>query len=159
MIDFRIGFGYDSHRLEVDIPLVIGGVTIPHDKGCVAHSDGDALIHALCDALLGAAGLEDIGTHFPDNDPTFHKIDSKLLLVQVVKLIHQKKYRVHQVDATLLIEKPKLQPFVHHIRQTLAEILEIDKNAIAVKVKTNEKMGFVGREEGVVAYVIATIVK
>lgn len=159
MIDFRVGFGYDSHRLASATPLVIGGVVIPYDKGCVAHSDGDVLIHALCDALLGAAGLADIGIHFPDNDPAYHQIDSRKLLTTVVTLLEQKKYAIHHVDATILMERPKLATFTQEIRHSLSTILQIAIDSISIKAKTNEKMGFVGREEGVAAYVVATIVK
>ena len=159
MLDFRAGIGYDSHRLEEGRKLCIGGIEIPHYKGCVAHSDGDALIHALCDALLGAAALKDIGTHFPDNNATFKNIDSKILLQRTVALLHQQDWIVNNVDITLILEKPKLSPFIDEMIATLSPILQIDAAVLSIKAKTNEKMGPVGNEEGIVAMTMVTIRK
>lgn len=158
-MNVRIGFGYDSHQLVENIPLVLGGVKIPHAKGCIAHSDGDALIHALCDALLGAAALQDIGTHFPDNNSDFKNIDSGILLSEVVKLIENENFIINNVDLTVLIENPKIAPFREQIIQKLHAILKLDEDKISLKAKTNEKMGFVGREEGVAVYAVVTLIK
>lgn len=157
MTDFRVGFGYDSHRLEGGRKLYIGGIEIPHDKGCIAHSDGDILIHALCDALLGAAALRDIGTRFPDNDPLYKDIDSKTLLTETMKLIRKEGWIVHNADITLILEKPKISPYVGQIISTLAPLLHITENVISVKAKTNEKMGFIGKEEGIVAMAVVSL--
>lgn len=159
MIDYRVGFGYDSHRFASGIPLFLGGVNIPSEKGCVAHSDGDALIHALCDALLGAAALDDIGIHFPDNDPSLKNIDSTILLKKVVEILHTQGFQIQNMDASILLERPKLAPFVPLIRQSLSKLLEIEETRISIKAKTNEKMGFVGREEGIAVYVVVMIKK
>lgn len=159
MNDFRVGFGYDSHRLEPGLKLRLGGVDIESDRGCVAHSDGDALIHALCDALLGAAGLEDIGTHFPDTDPAYKGIDSTVLLQKTVELLHLSGWQVHNADLTIILERPKLSPYKSLIKSRLAQILRVSEAAVAVKAKTNEKMGEIGRGEGVAATVIVSIVR
>lgn len=159
MTDYRVGFGYDSHRFATGIPLFLGGVNIPFEKGCVAHSDGDVLIHALCDALLGAAALDDIGTHFPDKDSAFKNIDSTILLKKVVGMVHSKGFQIQNMDVSILLECPKLAPFVSLIRQSLSKILEIEETGISIKAKTNEKMGFVGREEGIAVYVVVMIKK
>ena len=151
-IDFRIGNGYDVHQLAEGLPLVLGGVEIPHTKGCVAHSDGDVLIHALCDALLGALALGDIGQHFPDTSDDYKGIDSKILLARVVEMIRDKGWTVVNVDVTLLAQKPKIAPFVPQMRQVLAGILGLPEEAVSVKATTTERLGFVGREEGVAAY-------
>lgn len=159
MIDYRVGFGYDSHRFASEIPFFLGGVNIPSEKGCVAHSDGDALIHALCDALLGAAALDDIGTHFPDNDPSLKNIDSTILLKKVVEIVKAQEFQIQNMDASIILERPKLAPFVPLIRQSLSKLLEIEETRISIKAKTNEKMGFVGREEGIAVYVVVMIKK
>ena len=151
-MDFRIGNGYDVHQLAEGLPLVLGGVEIPHTKGCVAHSDGDVLIHALCDALLGALALGDIGQHFPDTSDDYKGIDSKILLARVVEMIRDKGWTVVNVDVTLLAQKPKIAPFVPQMRQVLAGILGLPEEAVSVKATTTERLGFVGREEGVAAY-------
>ena len=151
-MDFRIGNGYDVHQLAEGLPLVLGGVKIPHTKGCVAHSDGDVLIHALCDALLGALALGDIGQHFPDTSDDYKGIDSKILLARVVEMIRDKGWTVVNVDVTLLAQKPKIAPFVPQMRQVLAGILGLPEEAVSVKATTTERLGFVGREEGVAAY-------
>lgn len=151
-MDFRIGNGYDVHQLAEGLPLVLGGVEIPHTKGCVAHSDGDVLIHALCDALLGALALGDIGQHFPDTSDDYKGIDSKILLARVVEMIRDKGWTVVNVDVTLLAQKPKIAPFVPQMRQVLAGILGLPEEAVSVKATTTERLGFVGREEGLAAY-------
>jgi len=151
-MDFRIGNGYDVHQLAEGLPLVLGGVKIPHTKGCVAHSDGDVLIHALCDALLGALALGDIGQHFPDTSDDYKGIDSKILLARVVEMIRDKGWTVVNVDVTLLAQKPKIAPFVPQMRQVLAGILGLPEEAVSVKATTTERLGFVGREEGLAAY-------
>ena len=159
MTDFRVGFGYDSHRFAPDRPLVIGGVVIPYEQGLAAHSDGDVLIHAVCDALLGAAGLRDIGTYFPDTDNTWKNVDSTKLLAKVVELIAEKGWKVNNLDCTLILEKPKMKPYVEQIINKLAELLHIDPDRVAVKAKTNEKMGFTGAGEGIAATAAVSLAK
>ena len=151
-MDFRVGNGYDVHQLAEGLPLVLGGVKIPHTKGCVAHSDGDVLIHALCDALLGALALGDIGQHFPDTSDDYKGIDSKILLARVVAMISDKGWSVVNVDVTLLAQKPKIAPFVPRMRQALADVMGLSVDRVSVKATTTERLGFVGREEGVAAY-------
>ena len=153
----RVGFGYDSHRLAEGRKLVLGGVEIPFEKGCVAHSDGDALIHAICDALLGAAGLSDIGSHFPDTDKQYKNIDSKILLARVVELLNQKGLSINNVDATIVIEQPKMAPYREAMVQILAGIMRIMPEQLAIKAKTNEKLGFVGSGDGVVCFATCTL--
>lgn len=159
MEDFRVGFGYDSHRLEAGLKLRLGGVDIASDRGCVAHSDGDAVIHALCDALLGAAALGDIGTHFPDNDMAFKGIDSMVLLRRTVELLHQKGWQVHNADVTIVLERPKLVDYKPLMQKCLAELLQIPVGAMSVKAKSNEGMGFTGHGEGVAVMAAVTLVK
>lgn len=159
MGDFRVGFGYDSHRLEAGLKLRLGGVDIASDRGCVAHSDGDAVIHALCDALLGAAALGDIGTHFPDNDMAFKGIDSTVLLQRTVELLHQKGWQVHNADVTIVLERPKLVDYKPLMQKCLAELLQISIDAMSVKAKSNEGMGFTGHGEGVAVMAAVTVVK
>ena len=157
--DIRIGQGYDSHRLEEGRVLVLGGVTIPYEKGCVAHSDGDVLIHALCDALLGALALGNIGTHFPDNESEWKNVDSKIILKKVVELIHQQGYVIHNIDSTLIIEEPKMMPFVPAMQTTLAKLLHIPESSVSIKPKSNEKMDAVGNGGGVAAHVNILLIK
>ena len=157
MTDFRIGFGYDSHRLADGLPLRLGGIDIASERGCVAHSDGDAAIHALCDALLGAAALGDIGTHFPDTNPAFKGIDSTLLLQKTVGLLQQQGWQVNNADLTIVLERPKLKDYKPLIQKKLAELLLIADDQVSVKAKTNEGMGFLGRGEGVAVAVAVTI--
>lgn len=159
MEDSRVGFGYDSHRLEAGLKLRLGGVDIASDRGCVAHSDGDAVIHALCDALLGAAALGDIGTHFPDNDMAFKGIDSTVLLRRTVELLHQKGWQVHNADVTIVLERPKLVDYKLLMQKCLAELLQISIDAMSVKAKSNEGMGFTGHGEGVAVMAAVTLVK
>ena len=151
-MDIRIGNGFDVHQLAEGLTLTLGGVNIPHTKGCVAHSDGDVLIHALCDALLGALALGDIGHHFPDTDAKYKGIDSKLLLKAVNDLVREKGYTLVNADITLLLQKPKIAAYVLRMRETLAAVLEVSVDRISIKATTTEKLGYEGREEGVSAY-------
>lgn len=157
MTDFRIGHGYDVHVLADGLRLVLGGVEIPHSKGCVAHSDGDVAIHALCDALLGAAALGDIGLHFPDSSDEFRGIDSRLLLRRVAAMIRQKGYEIGNVDCTIRMQRPKLRPYIDRMREALAADMGIDPDRVSVKATTTEQLGFEGREEGVSVSAVALI--
>ena len=150
-MSFRIGTGIDFHQLAEGHALWIGGVNIPHHKGAVGHSDADVLLHAICDALLGALALGDIGEHFPNTDPAYKGIDSKILLSKCVQLIHSKGYRVVNVDATLCLEAPKIRPYVKSMQAAIAPLMAIAPDAVSVKATTTEKMGFAGREEGLMA--------
>ncbi len=150
--DFRIGNGYDVHRLATGLKLTLGGVEIPHTKGCVAHSDGDVIIHALCDALLGALALGDIGRHFPDTSDCFKGIDSKILLRSTYDMVRERGYALVNADITLLLQAPKIAPYVERMRETLAGVMEVPADAVSVKATTTERLGFTGREEGVEAY-------
>ena len=154
----RIGHGYDAHRFEAGRPLVIGGVTIPHSHGLAAHSDGDVLIHALCDALLGAIGAGDIGRHFPDTDPAYRGVASISLLRQVMAWVRHDEFQLNNLDATIVAQGPKLAPFLTDMREKLAEALEANIKQVNVKATTTEKMGFCGREEGMAAYAVVSIV-
>jgi 2-C-methyl-D-erythritol 2,4-cyclodiphosphate synthase len=158
-MNIRIGQGIDFHRLEKNIELWLGGVNIPSEKGCVAHSDGDVLIHAICDSILGAAGLRDIGFFFPDTDKEFENIDSKILLKKTISLIKEKGFRVVNIDCTVCLEKPKIAPYVQDMRNTISSITETDSENISIKATTTEKLGFTGREEGIVALSVALISK
>jgi 2-C-methyl-D-erythritol 2,4-cyclodiphosphate synthase len=155
----RVGFGFDVHQLKEGTDFWLGGIKHPHTKGATGHSDADVLIHAICDALLGAAGLRDIGFHFPDTSSEFKGIDSKILLSRVMKLLKEQNYSIGNIDCTLVLEKPKINPHIDKMKQTLCPILEIETNDLAIKATTNEKMGYVGREEGVCAYAVALIQK
>lgn len=154
---FRIGLGYDAHRLVPDRKLILGGVEVPFHLGCQAHSDGDAIIHAIIDALLGAAGLSDIGTYFPDHSEEFKNIDSRILLSRTMELITREGFRIGNVDCTILLEKPRLKDHIPMMRSRLAEVMGIEINQIAIKAGTNEKMGFVGQGEGVAVYAVALL--
>lgn len=151
-MSYRIGSGVDFHRLTEGRDLWIGGIKIPHHKGALGHSDADVLLHAICDALLGALSLGDIGVHFPDTDNTYKNIDSKILLRKTSELIFSKGYAVVNVDCTLCLEQPKIKPYVPQMQQTIASILQITEQDVSVKATTTEKMGFAGREEGLMAY-------
>ncbi len=153
----RVGMGYDVHQLVEGKELWLGGIKLEHTKGLDGHSDADALIHAICDALLGAAGMRDIGFHFPNTDERFKGIDSKLLLAETVKLIGERGFVVGNVDSTLVIEEPKINPHIDDMKHALAPILGVTVDDIAIKATTNETMGFVGREEGVAAYAVVLI--
>jgi 2-C-methyl-D-erythritol 2,4-cyclodiphosphate synthase len=148
----RIGSGVDFHQLTEGRKLWIGGIEIPHHKGALGHSDADVLLHAICDALLGAVCLGDIGVHFPDTSSDFKDIDSKILLTRTYQLIQDEGYRVNNIDCTLCLQAPKIKDYVLKMRQTISEILQISIKDISIKATTTERMGFVGREEGVVAY-------
>jgi 2-C-methyl-D-erythritol 4-phosphate cytidylyltransferase/2-C-methyl-D-erythritol 2,4-cyclodiphosphate synthase len=154
---FRTGFGYDSHRFDAGRKLVLGGVEIPFDKGLYGHSDADALIHAICDALLGATGAGDIGRHFPDNDPEYKNISSMILLERVNKIIKAKGFDINNIDATVVMEQPKLAPSAAKMVANIARVLNISKDSINIKAKTNEGMGFTGRNEGVAVFAIAAV--
>nr|WP_290789901.1 2-C-methyl-D-erythritol 2,4-cyclodiphosphate synthase [Flavihumibacter sp. UBA7668] len=149
---YKLGFGIDFHQLVEGRELFLGGVAIPHTKGALGHSDADVLLHAICDAMLGALALGDIGIHFPNTDPAYKDIDSKKLLAKCVELIGEKGYRVINVDSSLTLEKPKIKPYVTAMQETIAGILGIGTGAVSIKATTTETMGFVGREEGLVAY-------
>ena len=157
MKNFRIGHGYDVHALGEGLRLVIGGVEIPHDKGCIAHSDGDVLIHALCDALLGALALGDIGKHFPDTSAEFKGIDSRVLLRRVTALVHEAGYRIGNVDCTVAMQRPKLRPHIDLMRERLAESMGVSVDQVSVKATTTERLGFEGEEKGVSATAVALL--
>lgn len=159
MANIRIGFGYDVHKLQDGLPMTIGGVSVPYDRGWVAHSDGDILIHAVCDAILGAANMRDIGFHFPDTSSEYEGIDSKRLLAQVIDIIATKGYRVSNVDCTIALQRPKLMPLIPLMAQTMAQVMGVDSDCVSVKATTTEKLGFEGREEGASAYAVALIEK
>ncbi len=154
----RIGHGYDAHCFEGGRPLILGGVHVPHDRGLSAHSDGDAVIHALCDALLGAAALGDIGAWFPDTDAAFRNIDSRLLLRRVLELLQQRGWRVGNVDITIIAQAPRLAKFIPDMRKTLAGDLQTGIENVNVKATTTERMGFIGREEGLAAHAVALLI-
>lgn len=153
----RIGHGYDTHRLVGGRPLILGGVSVPHDKGLLAHSDGDVVIHALCDALLGAAALGDIGAHFPDTDEDFKNIDSRVLLRRVHGLLAQKRFNVINADITIIAEEPKMAPHIDAMRGNLSADLAVSSDAVNIKATTNEKMGFIGNREGIAVHAVVLI--
>lgn len=153
----RIGHGYDVHALSQGLPLVLGGVRIEHTQGCIAHSDGDVLLHAICDALLGAASLGDIGLHFPDTSAEFKGIDSLVLLSRVGKLLTEKGFEIGNIDSTLLLQKPKIKPYVDQMRSRIASALCIPVDDVSVKATTTEHLGFEGREEGISAHAVVII--
>lgn len=155
----RVGFGFDVHQLREGRPCILGGVEITHHKGPYGHSDADVLIHAICDALLGAANLRDIGFHFPDTSDDFKSIDSSLLLKKVTELVRAKGYELGNIDTTLVLEMPKINPHIDKMITVLSEVMAIDPDDISIKATTNEKLGFIGREEGVTAYAVAVITK
>jgi 2-C-methyl-D-erythritol 2,4-cyclodiphosphate synthase len=155
----RIGFGYDSHRFAEGRRLIIGGVEVAHEKGLLGHSDADALIHAVVDAILGALGEGDIGAHFPDTDPHLKGISSLVILKRVADLAVQKGYTVNNVDSTVILEKPRLSPSVEEMRRNIAKVLGTESSRVNVKAKTNEKMGFIGRGEGIAAFAVVTLAR
>ena len=156
---YRIGLGYDVHQLAESRKLILGGIEIPSEKGSLAHSDGDVLIHAICDALLGAACLGDIGIHFPDSSSTYRDIDSKILLKHVMGLLEKEGYRIVNIDTTISLQQPKLKQYIPEMQLKLAPILGIQSNSISIKATTTEKLGFIGREEGISAHAIVLIEK
>lgn len=155
----KVGFGYDMHQLVEGRDLIVGGIKIDHIKGLKGHSDADVLIHAICDALLGAANLRDIGFNFPDTSADYKNIDSTILLQRTVNLLKDKGYSIGNVDSTICAENPKLNPHIESMQQRLAEVMSIDIDDISIKATTSEKMGFVGREEGITAYAVVLIQK
>jgi 2-C-methyl-D-erythritol 2,4-cyclodiphosphate synthase len=157
MIPFRIGQGVDVHQLVEGRPMILGGVHIEHSKGPLGHSDADVLIHAICDAILGAANLGDIGKHFPDTAAEFKGIDSKILLRRVTDLLHDQGWKIGNVDSTLILEKPKIKPHIEKMQETMAALMDITPDLVSIKATTNEKMGYVGREEGVLAFATCLI--
>jgi len=156
---FRTGFGYDVHRLTQGRELWLGGVRLEHDCGLLGHSDADVLIHAICDALLGAANRRDIGFHFPDTGAEYKNIDSKILLAKTMDLLREEGYELGNLDATICTERPKINPFIPGMKACLAEVMQVDEEDISLKATTSEKMGFVGREEGMAAYCVVLIYK
>ena len=151
-MNIRTGFGYDVHAFAYNRKLVLGGIEVPFEKGLLGHSDADVLLHAICDALLGALALGDIGHHFPDNAPKYKNIDSKILLFKVNELVRSKEFIISNIDSTVVLERPKLKDFIPQIRNSISDILKISVDQVSVKATTSEKMGFVGTEEGVKAY-------
>ncbi|MEO7922793.1 MAG: 2-C-methyl-D-erythritol 2,4-cyclodiphosphate synthase [Chitinophagaceae bacterium] len=158
-MSYRIGSGVDFHQLVPERELWLGGVKIPHHKGAIGHSDADTLLHAICDAMLGAACLGDIGTHFPDTDPAYKNIDSKILLEKTASLIEKEGYVLVNIDSTLCLETPKIKPYIGQMQETIARIVKLAVKDVSIKATTTEKMGFVGREEGLVAYATVLIKK
>lgn len=157
--NIRIGYGYDVHALAPDVDFWLGGIKVPHTHGAYGHSDADVLIHVICDALLGAANLRDIGFHFSDKDPKFKGIDSKILLKDVVRLLDQKGFGIVNIDATVCLQAPKIGPYVEEMKETLALVMGIEIEDVSVKATTTEKLGFVGKEEGVAAHAVALVYK
>ena len=155
----RVGFGYDVHKLEAGEDFWLGGIKVPHTHGAVGHSDADVLIHVICDALLGAANLRDIGFHFSDKDPKYKGIDSKILLKDVVKLITDKGFEIGNIDSTICLQQPKVNPHIPAMKACLVEVMGIDEEDLSIKATTTEKLGFVGKEEGVAAYATVLIQK
>ena len=155
----RVGFGYDVHALVPDRELWMGGIRIEHTLGLLGHSDADVLIHGICDALLGAANMRDIGYHFPDTAGEYKNIDSKILLRDTMKLLREAGYELGNIDATVAAERPKLNPHIPAMKQTLAEVMQVDEDDISIKVTTTEKLGFTGRQEGIAAYATVLIQK
>ena len=157
--NIRIGHGYDVHKLEEGKKFVVGGIEIEHNKGAIGHSDADVVIHVICDALLGALSLGDIGKHFPDTDQKYKGIDSKILLEKVMKLVIENQYYISNLDITILLEKPKLRDQIDSMRKKLSEIMDIELSQISIKATTTEGLGFVGREEGIAAHCVCLIKK
>jgi 2-C-methyl-D-erythritol 2,4-cyclodiphosphate synthase len=155
----RIGFGYDVHQFTPNRPLWLGGIEVPSDRGLLGHSDADVLIHALCDALLGAAGMRDIGYHFPDTSAETDGMDSKIILRKTIELIATKGYRLVNIDATICAERPKMNPHIPEMKACMAEVIGCDVDDISIKATTTEKLGFTGREEGISAYAVVLIEK
>lgn len=156
-MNIRIGQGIDFHRLEKGLQLWLGGINIPSEKGCVAHSDGDVLIHAICDALLGASGLRDIGYYFPDTSAEFKNIDSRILLEKTISLINEKGFKVINIDSTICLEKPKISSFIPEMRKVISSLVQTEPDNVTIKATTTEKLGFTGREEGIVALAVVLL--
>lgn len=155
----RIGFGYDSHRLVEGRSLILGGIEVPHEKGLLGHSDADALIHAICDAILGAIAGGDMGRHFPDTDPLYKDVSSMNLLHRVCTMAEEKGFTINNVDSTIVLEKPKLAGYLHEMVTNISDVLRISSDRVNVKAKTNEGMGFLGRNEGVVAFAVVSVME
>ncbi len=155
----RVGFGYDVHRLEEGYALWLGGIKVEHSKGSVGHSDGDVLIHAICDAMLGAANLRDIGVHFPDNDKSLKGIDSKILLKKTLEIIKSKGFQIGNIDSTICLQRPKIKDLIPEMQSVLASVVEISNEDLSIKATTTEKLGFVGQEEGIAAYAVVLLEK
>lgn len=158
-VPFRIGQGYDCHALVAGHDLILGGVKIPHDRGLMGHSDADVLLHAVIDALLGAAGLGDIGSHFPDSDERYQGIDSRKLLRKTLSLVAGAGYGIGNIDATIIAQRPKMAPYISQMKQHIADDLNLDASQVGIKAKTNEKLGFLGREEGIAVQAVALLFK
>jgi 2-C-methyl-D-erythritol 2,4-cyclodiphosphate synthase len=158
-MNIRVGFGFDVHKLSNGLDFWLGGIIVPHTKGGLGHSDADVLIHSICDALLGAANLGDIGKHFPDTDPKYKGIDSKILLSHTMKLIREKGYELGNIDSTICLQKPKIGPYINEMQRILASSMGVNMDLISIKATTTEKLSFVGREEGVSAYATVLINK
>ena len=156
-MNIRIGYGYDVHQLKEGEDLIVGGIHIPHSKGSVGHSDADVLIHTICDAVLGAANMRDIGFHFPDTSADYKGIDSKILLLDVMKLIREKGYEIINIDSTVCLEKPKVNPHITKMQDVLSECMQIEVSQLSIKATTSEKMGFVGTENGIAAHAVALL--
>lgn len=159
MMNFRVGFGYDVHQLKEGYEFWLGGIKLEHTKGAVGHSDADVLIHVICDALLGAANMRDIGYHFSDKDPKYKGIDSKILLKEVMKLIREAGYEVGNIDSTICLQTPKVNPHIPAMKTCLAEVMQVEEGNISIKATTTEQLGFVGRQEGISAYCVVLIYK
>jgi 2-C-methyl-D-erythritol 2,4-cyclodiphosphate synthase len=158
-MDIRTGFGYDVHQLQLGLPFWLGGIEVPHTHGALGHSDADVLLHVICDALLGAANLRDIGFHFPDTDPQYKGIDSKKLLAGVMALLRERGWRIGNIDSTICLEAPKVNPHIPAMQMCIAGVLGVEEDRISIKATTTEKLGFVGRREGVAAYATVLIVR
>ena len=159
MTNLRIGFGFDIHQLREGLDFWLGGIKIPYEKGSYGHSDADVLIHAICDALLGAANLGDIGRHFPDSDPRFKNIDSKVLLKEVDSLLKKNGYSINNIDSTICLQEPKIEKYINKIQKTLSHCISLEQENISIKATTSEKLGFIGKKEGVSAYAVVLIKK
>ena len=155
----RVGFGYDVHKLAEGEKLILGGIEIPHEKGTVGHSDADVVIHAIIDAIFGAAAMKDIGYHFSDKNPEYKGIDSKILLKKTIEIIAEKNYSIGNIDATVALQEPKIKPFIDQMRQTIAETIDVEADRVSVKATTTEMLGFEGRKEGVSAYAVVLLTK
>ena len=156
-MDIRIGYGYDVHQLIEGEDLILGGINIPHNRGSLGHSDADVLIHAICDAILGAGNMRDIGFHFPDTLAEYKEIDSKILLHDVMVMIRDKGYEIINIDSTVCLEKPKVNPHIPHMQEALSDCMQIEVNQLSIKATTSEKMGFVGTEKGIAAHAVALL--
>ena len=159
MVNFRIGYGYDVHQLKEGQDFIIGGIKVEHSKGAFGHSDADVLIHTICDAILGAANMRDIGFHFPDTSADYQGIDSKILLADVLKLVRSEGYEIGNIDSTICLERPKINPHIPKMKNSLCKCMNIEDNQLSIKATTSEKMGFVGKELGVSAHAVALIFK